>query len=117
MYGKLIVVIDEIHRMNKDKQDLLLPHIESGIVTIIGLTTSNPFHSINPAIRSRCQIFKLNPLTDENIKEGIKRGAGYLDKIKIDDDSINFIVSLSGGDLNLLLTFLKCLITVLVMEL
>ena len=117
MYGKLIVVIDEIHRMNKDKQDLLLPHIESGIVTIIGLTTSNPFHSINPAIRSRCQIFKLNPLTDENIKEGIKRGAGYLDKIKIDDDSINFIVSLSGGDLRLLLTFLKCLITVLVMEL
>ena len=107
MYGKLIVVIDEIHRMNKDKQDLLLPHIESGIVTIIGLTTSNPFHSINPAIRSRCQIFKLNPLTDENIKEGIKRGAGYLDKIKIDDDSINFIVSLSGGDLRSALNLLE----------
>ena len=51
MYGTLIVVLDEIHRMNKDKQDLLLPHIESGLITLIGLTTSNPYHKINPAIR------------------------------------------------------------------
>ena len=57
MYGEMILVIDEIHRMNKDKQDLLLPHIESGLIILIGLTTSNPYHKINPAIRSRCQIF------------------------------------------------------------
>ena len=55
MYGEIILVIDEIHRMNKDKQDLLLPYIESGLVILIGLTTSNPYYSINPAIRSRCQ--------------------------------------------------------------
>ena len=52
MNGEMIVIIDEIHRMNKDKQDLLLPYIENGLIIIIGLTTSNPYHSINPAIRS-----------------------------------------------------------------
>ena len=60
MIGEMIVVIDEIHRMNKDKQDLLLPYIESGLIILIGLTTSNPYHKINPAIRSRCQIFELH---------------------------------------------------------
>ncbi|MBQ1303746.1 MAG: AAA family ATPase, partial [Erysipelotrichaceae bacterium] len=50
----LIIIIDEIHRLNKDKQDLLLPHIESGLITVIGATTANPYFAINPAIRSRC---------------------------------------------------------------
>ena len=63
MYGEMILVIDEIHRMNKDKQDILLPHIESGLIILIGLTTSNPYHKINPAIRSRCQIFELKELS------------------------------------------------------
>ena len=66
-YGDLILVIDEIHRMNKDKQDILLPHLEKGTIILIGLTTSNPYHSINPVIRSRCQIFELHDLTQENI--------------------------------------------------
>ena len=68
MYGSILLIVDEIHRMNKDKQDLLLPHLESGLVTIIGLTTSNPYHKINPAIRSRCQIFELHELGDSDIK-------------------------------------------------
>ena len=68
MYGELILVIDEIHRMNKDKQDILLPHIESGLIILIGLTTSNPYFKINPAIRSRCQIFELHDLNDKDIK-------------------------------------------------
>ena len=55
MYGGMILIVDEIHRMNKDKQDILLSYIESGLITLIGLTSSNPYHSINPAIRSRCQ--------------------------------------------------------------
>ena len=54
MYGDMVLIIDEIHRMNKDKQDLLLPYIENGTIILIGLTTSNPYHKINPAIRSRC---------------------------------------------------------------
>ena len=101
MYNGLILIMDEIHRLNKDKQDLLLPYLESGLITIIGMTTSNPYHSINPAIRSRCQIFELKPLTDENIYTGIKRAINsvYLDGISIDEDTINYIVKLSNGDL------------------
>ncbi len=72
MFNGLVVIIDEIHRLNKDKQDLLLPHIENGLITIIGLTNANPFHKINPAIRSRCQLFELYPLTEEEIKQGLK---------------------------------------------
>lgn len=101
MYKGIILVIDEIHRMNKDKQDLLLPYIESGLVTIIGLTASNPFHSINPAIRSRCQLFELKELTESDIKDGIKGAikTEYLDGIKIDNESIDYISKLSNGDL------------------
>ena len=83
MLGEMILIIDEIHRMNKDKQDLLLPYIENGLIIIIGLTTSNPYHSINPAIRSRCQIFEVSPLSDENIKTGLKRASKELENIKI----------------------------------
>ena len=59
VYDGMVLILDEIHRLNKDKQDLLLPQIESGLITLIGMTTSNPFHSINPAIRSRCHLFEL----------------------------------------------------------
>ena len=64
MYKGIVLVIDEIHRMNKDKQDILLPFLENGLIILIGLTTSNPYHKINPAIRSRCQIFELHELND-----------------------------------------------------
>ena len=73
MYNGLVLIMDEIHRLNKDKQDILLPHMESGLITLIGLTTSNPYHSINPAIRSRCQIFELKELTIDDIVGGIKK--------------------------------------------
>ncbi|NLM63159.1 MAG: replication-associated recombination protein A [Mollicutes bacterium] len=101
MYGGMVVIIDEIHRMNKDKQDLLLPYLESGLITLIGLTTSNPFHKINPAIRSRCQIFELKELSEEDIIEGLKRAvkSGYLKDIKIDDEALRYIATISGGDL------------------
>ncbi len=95
----LIIIMDEIHRLNKDKQDLLLPYLENGLVTLIGLTTSNPYHKINPAIRSRCQIFELKELSDEDILLALKKGVEYLKDIQIDDESLNYIVKLSGGDL------------------
>ena len=62
LYQGMVLILDEIHRLNKDKQDLLLPYLESGLITLIGLTTSNPYHAINPAIRSRCQLFELKDL-------------------------------------------------------
>ena len=67
MYGSMILIVDEIHRMNKDKQDILLSFIESGLITLIGLTNSNPYHSINQAIRSRCQLLELKPLEEDDI--------------------------------------------------
>lgn len=101
MYGNMVVIMDEIHRLNKDKQDLLLPYLESGLITLIGMTTSNPYHKINPAIRSRCQIFELKELTTDDIKEAINRviEKNYLPNITISDDVINQISKLSGGDL------------------
>jgi len=101
MNNGLVLVLDEIHRMNKDKQDLLLPYLENGLIVLIGLTTSNPYHKINPAIRSRCQIFELHELDDNDITKGIKKAikSPFLDKIEIDNKSIKRIVDLSGGDL------------------
>ena len=97
MYGSLILIIDEIHRMNKDKQDLLLPHVESGLIVLIGLTTRNPYHKINPAIRSRCQIFELHELTEEEIITGLKRIAKDI-KANVDDDAYVAMAKISSGD-------------------
>ena len=97
--GGIILIMDEIHRLNKDKQDLLLPYLENGLITLIGLTTANPFHSINPAIRSRCQLFEIKSLTKSDIKEGLNKAIKHLDNIKITDESIDYIANLSNGDL------------------
>ena len=94
-----VLIMDEIHRLNKDKQDLLLPYLENGVITLIGMTTANPYHSINRAIRSRCQLFELKMLSNDDIVFGLKKALSYLDKIKIDDEALNYIASLSSGDL------------------
>ena len=107
MYGEMVLVIDEIHRMNKDKQDLLLPFIENGTIILIGLTTSNPYHKINPAIRSRCQIFELHELTIEDIKDGLKKALNNFEDIKINDEAISYIASLSSGDMRFALNLLE----------
>ena len=97
--GGIVLIMDEIHRLNKDKQDLLLPYLENGLITLIGLTTANPYHSINPAIRSRCQLFEIKMLGDDDIKEALNKAVKYLDKIDISDEAISYIARLSGGDL------------------
>ena len=100
IYDGIVLIMDEIHRMNKDKQDLLLPYVESGLITLIGLTTSNPYHSINPAIRSRCHIFELKELTKDDIIVGIKKAIKKeLTDIKIDKKSIEYIATISNNDL------------------
>ena len=99
MNGEMIVIMDEIHRLNKDKQDLLLPYIENGLITLIGMTTSNPYHKINPAIRSRCQIFELKELTIDDIELGLDKASKYLKDIKLDEDAKKTIAKLSSGDL------------------
>lgn len=100
MYGGMVIIMDEIHRMNKDKQDLLLPYLESGLITLIGMTTSNPYHKINPAIRSRLQIFELKELTTDDMIKAIKSAvkSEYLKDCHIDSECITYIAELSGGD-------------------
>ncbi len=106
MEGSMVLVIDEIHRMNKDKQDLLLPYIESGLITLIGLTTANPYHSINPAIRSRVQLFELHELTKEDIINAIDKGIKKLEG-KIDKDAKELIATLANGDARFALNLLE----------
>lgn len=101
MFGGMVIIMDEIHRLNKDKQDLLLPYLESGLITLIGMTTSNPYHKINPAIRSRCQIFELKELEYDDVLEGLHKAikSEYLKNIKINDKELETIARMSSGDL------------------
>ena len=101
MYNGLVLIMDEIHRLNKDKQDLLLPVLESGLITLIGMTTSNPYHSINPAIRSRCQLFELKELDGSDIDIAINRviDKNILPDLKIDKEAIEYIKGISKNDL------------------
>ena len=101
LFGGMVIIMDEIHRLNKDKQDLLLPYLESGLIILIGMTTANPYHKINPAIRSRCQIFELHELTNDDILQGLKKASKseYLKNIKIDKKCYDIITNMAGGDL------------------
>ncbi|WP_102274458.1 replication-associated recombination protein A [Cytobacillus massiliigabonensis] len=104
MSGKVILLLDEVHRLDKGKQDFLLPYLENGMITLIGATTSNPYHAINPAIRSRCQIFELKPLSVENIKEALLRALGDSEHglgerhVNISDDALTHFATASNGD-------------------
>ena len=104
MSGTVILLLDEIHRLDKPKQDFLLPHLENGRVILIGATTENPYIAINPAIRSRTQIFELIPLTPEEIHQALKRaltdetkGLGNYD-VEITDGVIHTLTHFSNGD-------------------
>lgn len=99
MYNGIILIVDEIHRMNKDKQDILLSYIESGLITLIGLTNSNPYHSINQAIRSRCQLLELKSLDENDIIKGLKRVKDAFPDIKMDNNVIKHIAKISDGDI------------------
>ena len=99
LYKNLILIADEFHRLNKAKQDLFLPYIENNLITIIILTSQNPYFSINPAIRSRCQIFKLEELNENDILEGINKAISHLKNISITEEAKKMISQLSNGDL------------------
>ena len=105
MYGKkTILFVDEIHRFNKAQQDYLLPFVEDGTVVLIGATTENPYFEVNGALISRSSIFKLNPLSKENIKllirraiEDSEKGMGSYD-VAITDEAVDFLADVSEGD-------------------
>lgn len=105
MSGTVILLLDEIHRLDKSKQDFLLPHLENGRIILIGATTENPYISINPAIRSRTQIFPVYPLSIEDMKVAVnraltdsERGLGKM-PIKLDQDAEEQLLTATNGDL------------------
>lgn len=109
--GQLILICDEVHRLNKDKQDLLLPHVEKGNIILIGCTTANPYHSINPAIRSRCHLFELKALSKDDVKQALLKAIsnkdGLNDSCTISDDALSLIVEVANGDIRFALNVLE----------
>lgn len=102
--GGLVLLLDEIHRLDKTKQDFLLPLLENGTLTMIGATTENPFFSVTPAIRSRVQIFELEPLSHQDITEALNRAIsdkenGLKGNIDLAPEVIDFIATATNGDL------------------
>jgi len=105
MSGTVILLLDEVHRLDKPKQDFLLPHLENGRIVLIGATTENPYISIHPAVRSRSQIFELKPLNVKDIQSALKRalndtetGLGNLD-LEVTDEAFVHFSRATNGDL------------------
>ena len=116
---RTILFVDEIHRFNKGQQDYLLPHAESGLLTLIGATTENPSFELNGALLSRLRVFVLQPLTPEDIKgvvmralEDTEHGLGKLN-LTIDDAALEFLAKESDGDARRALTVLESAVTLL----
>lgn len=108
--AETILIVDEIHRMKKDTQDYLLPFVERGIVTIIGLTTENPYVAVNSAIRSRCHIYQLNEIKAKDIKILLNRTIENEDIFKgvvINEDIIDYIVTSSGNEIRTALNMIE----------
>ncbi len=102
---KTILFVDEIHRWNKAQQDALLPHLESGMLTLIGATTENPFYSLVNPLLSRCQLFELYDLENKHVKLMIERslqdkerGLGHK-KVEITDKAVDHLAEYAGGDI------------------
>ena len=112
-YPAFILIIDEIHRLNKDKQDLLLEALEDGTLYLIGCTTSNPLLSINKAIRSRAHLLETTPLSKEDIIKGLSRAIESVDGLnssrRFTSKSLEMIAKISGGDLRFAYNLLESL--------
>ena len=101
---RTILFIDEIHRFNKAQQDAILPYVEDGTITLIGATTENPSFEVISPLLSRCRVFTLNMLTDEQVGiivkwalEDEERGLGKL-KVEVDADAMEHLIAMSNGD-------------------
>ncbi len=107
----MLVIIDEIHRMKKDIQDFLLPYVENGEIIMIGLTTVNPYHSVNPAIRSRCHIYRLTPLTKENLREVLAKAYKLIGENKVIDEEVyDYLITRACGEIRTLINSFETLV-------
>ncbi|WP_338972932.1 replication-associated recombination protein A [Spiroplasma endosymbiont of Panorpa germanica] len=103
-----IVIVDEIHRMNKDKQDFLLEFLETGKVILFAATTENPFFVINPAIRSRCNLIKLELITPLEMFDGLKKVIKDFEiNLKINDEALKYLAELANGDLRTAINWIE----------
>lgn len=100
-----VVFLDEIHRFNKAQQDFLLPYVEDGTILLIGATTENPSFEVIPALLSRCRVYVLEALTDDDIRLIVQRGSDTL-AISLAPEGLDFLVSFAGGDARQALTLL-----------
>jgi putative ATPase len=100
--GSTVLFIDEIHRFNKSQQDALLPQVEDGTITLIGATTENPYFEVNSALLSRLRVFKLEPLSEEQLRAVVERAMadprGLAGAVTLADDALAHLVDISGGD-------------------
>src|SRR5205823_8254206 len=110
---RTVLFLDEIHRFNRAQQDILLPDVENGQILLVGATTENPFFAVNSPLVSRSQIFQFSPLSEDDIRQLVRRaiadpeqGYGKLD-VRIDDDALNLWATMSDGDARRALTALE----------
>ena len=106
-HENVLCVVDEIHRMKKDIQDYMLPYLESGKLIIIGLTTENPYRAINPAIRSRCHIYRMNEITQNDVKLLLKNTIEKENLKKLNDEIIDYISVASSSEIRTALNMLE----------
>ena len=106
-----ILIMDEVHRLDKSKQDYLLPFVENGTFYLIGATTANPYISLNRAIRSRCRLLEVKPLSEDEVVQGLKRAIqipeGLNGKCSFDEGALHYIAKLCGGDMRYSLNLLE----------
>lgn len=106
-----ILFVDEIHRFNKSQQDALLPHVEEGVVTLIGATTENPYFEVNSALLSRLRVFRLEPLSDEDLGSIVDRALaderGFGGRVLLADDAREHLITISAGDARSVLNILE----------
>ncbi|HEY3415034.1 MAG TPA: replication-associated recombination protein A [Armatimonadota bacterium] len=110
-----IVFIDEIHRFNKAQQDVLLPHVEDGTITLIGATTENPFFEVNPPLLSRARLVRFNALSDAHIRQLVERAIADEERglggehVDLDADAMEHLVNVANGDARVALSALEAL--------
>lgn len=110
---RTILLVDEIHHFTKTQQDALLPHVEDGLITLIGITTENPYFEVIGALVSRSRIFRLEPLTEEAVSVIVKRALGDAERglggrdVELDDDALAHMVRVAGGDARIALNALE----------
>lgn len=119
-YNGIVLYLDEIHAFSKSRQSSILSYLETGEITLIASTTENPYHSIHPAILSRCMVFELKPISNENI---IKRLKDCIDKVSdswrnvsYDNDALEYIANISNGDLRKAIGILELIINSYLVE-